>query len=330
MNKVLDIQSLTISFSTIEGRITAVRGVDLTVNKGEAVGIVGESGSGKSVTAHAIMRLLKEPAARIDEGKILFNNLDLRLVSEKEMQDIRGKDISIIFQDALNCLNPTMKIGKQIEEVFIKHGQLTADEASNRSLELLKNVGINMPDKRLEQYPHELSGGMRQRVIIAMAVACNPQLLLADEPTTSVDPTNQAQIIEIIKELQRKNGTSVLLITHNFGIISMLCSRIAVMYAGKIVEAGSAEDIFYNPSHPYTDGLLKSVPRITRNSRQDLSVIPGQPPNLAEIPSGCSFWPRCKQAMRICVLEEPPAAEISNGHSARCWVHHKTKGGLAG
>lgn len=326
MDRVLVIQGLKVGFSSFDGQFTAVRGVNLTVNRGETVAIVGESGSGKSVTAHAVMRLLKEPSARITEGKILFNNRDLSLATQKEMQEIRGREISIIFQDAINCLNPTLKIGRQIEEVFIKHKKLSVSEARRQSADLLDSVGITLPHKRLEQYPHELSGGMRQRVMIAIAVACNPQLLIADEPTTSVDVTSQAQIIEIMKDLQNKNGTAVLLITHNFGIISGFCNRIAVMYAGQLVETGLAGDIFYNPAHPYTDGLLKSVPRIAGADEQGLTLIPGHPPNSTELPSGCSFWPRCGQAMKICVQQEPPVVEISKDHSVRCWLHFKQRG----
>ena len=322
MDKILEISDLKVNFSTYAGVVQAVRGVNLYLEKGEAVAIVGESGCGKSVTAQSIMRLIPEPPGKIVAGRLLFNGRDLLKLSEKEMEKVRGREIGMIFQDPMTSLNPTMTTGRQIAEVLVKHQSLSGKTINKRCIELLKLVGIPNPEKRADQYPHEFSGGMRQRAMIAMALACNPQLLIADEPTTSLDVTIQAQIMELMKELQFKLSTSIILITHDLGIVAGLCSRILVMYAGKIVEEGTADALFHNPSHPYTRGLLKSFPRLDSVKKEELTPIAGRPPDLLAPPRGCAFWPRCDRAMQICAREEPPSMEISTGHRANCWMHY--------
>ena len=323
MNKILQIEGLKVDFATFAGVVKAVRGVDLFLTKGEAVAIVGESGCGKSVTAQAVMRLIPDPPGKITAGKILFNGKDVVKATEKEMEKIRGKEIGMIFQDPMTSLNPTMRIGQQIGEGLFKHQNLTGTAKKNRCLELLDLVGMPQPEKRLSQYPHEFSGGMRQRAMIAIALACNPQLLIADEPTTALDVTIQAQIIELMKGLQDKLQTSIILITHDLGIVAGLCSRVLVMYAGQIVEEGPLDEIFYNPAHVYTIGLLKSVPRLDIGHKEPLVPIIGRPPDLLSPPQGCAFWPRCEKAMKICALEEPPVIEIKDGHRAKCWQNYK-------
>lgn len=322
MQKLLEVQDLHVSFHVRGGEVQAVRGIGFNVQPGEAVAIVGESGCGKSVTAQAIMRLLPQPPAHIHQGKILFQGKDLLRLKEREMQSIRGKDIGMVFQDPMTSLNPTMTIGRQIAEVLITHQRMTAQEAKRRAIEMLEMVGIPHPGSRFSQYPHEFSGGMRQRAMIAMALACRPSLLIADEPTTALDVTIQAQILRVLKSLQSELGTSIILITHDLGIVADLCDRVIVMYAGKIVETGTKREIFKQPQHPYTQGLLRSLPRIDQNKNEPLIPIYGTPPDLAKPPKGCPFWARCNDTMHICQQQQPEATAISGTHSASCWLLH--------
>ena len=322
MEKILEVRDLHVSFHTYAGEVQAVRGINFHVFRGEAIAIVGESGCGKSVSAQSIMQLLPVPPAIIKQGSILFNGADLVKKSEKEMQRIRGKKIGMIFQDPMTSLNPTAKIGKQISEGLIKHLKLTKTQAMKRAEEMLELVSMTEPHKRVNQYPHELSGGMRQRAMIAIALACQPELLIADEPTTALDVTIQAQILELMKDLQSKLDTSIILITHDLGVVAKMCSRIVVMYAGKIVEVGTLDDIFYNTQHPYTKGLLNSVPRLNMSKDEPLQPIIGTPPDLFNPPSGCPFFPRCKYAMKVCREHDPGLQETGNNHSSACWLHH--------
>lgn len=321
MKPLLDIQELAVSFATHAGEVKAVNSVSFQVFPGEAVGIVGESGCGKSVTAQAILRLLLTPPAVYKQGRILFNDTDLLHLPENEMEKIRGNEISMIFQDPMTSLNPVLTIGRQLTEALEYHRQLSPDEAKAEAVELLTLVGIPSPEARLTSYPHQFSGGMRQRVMIAMALACNPKLLIADEPTTALDVTIQAQILELLKKLQAKLGMAVIFISHDLGAIAALCSRVLVMYAGKIVEAGTAKDIFHNPQHPYTKGLLASVPRLDA-AKQKLTIIKGQPPDLLKPPSGCAFHPRCPYAMQVCPEALPAATQLTPAHSVTCWLQH--------
>jgi oligopeptide transport system ATP-binding protein len=322
METILEVKDLHISFHTYAGEVKAVRGVNFEVKKGESVAIVGESGCGKSVTAQSIMQLLPKPAAHYKEGSILFNGQDLLTKTEKEMQRIRGNEIGMIFQDPMTSLNPTMKVGKQIAENLIKHQHLSKAQAKERAIEMLRLVGIPQPDKRADQYPHEFSGGMRQRGMIAVALACQPKLLIADEPTTALDVTIQAQILNLMKELQRKTGTSIIMITHDLGVVAEMCDRVVVMYAGQVIESGTVDDIFYRPQHPYTRGLLKSVPRLDMDRSVPLHPILGTPPDLLNPPKGCPFFARCESAMKICESYDPSLEQIDKGHYAACWLHH--------
>ncbi len=298
MEKVLEVKDLHISFDVYGGEVQAVRGVSFDLYKGETLAIVGESGSGKSVTSKALMRLLPMPPARIKQGQILLEGRDLTKLSEKEMQRVRGAEISMIFQDPMTALNPTMTIGKQITEVLLKHQQMSKAEAKARAIELLDLVGIKEPALRFKQYPHQLSGGMRQRIVIAIALACNPKVLIADEPTTALDVTIQAQILELIKDIQKKTGTSIIFITHDLGVVANVADRVAVMYAGKIVEKGTVDEIFYNPKHPYTWGLLASMPSLEHGD-EELYSIPGTPPDLLNPPKGDAFAPRNAYALKL-------------------------------
>ncbi|UNK19447.1 ABC transporter ATP-binding protein [Paenibacillus sp. N3/727] len=322
MQRLLEVQDLRVSFHVRGGEVQAVRGIGFHVQPGEAVAIVGESGCGKSVTAQAIMRLLPHPPARIHQGEIRFQGKDLLRMKEWEMQSIRGKDIGMIFQDPMTSLNPTMTIGRQITEVLTKHQHMTAQKAKRRAIEMLEMVGIPHPASRFSQYPHEFSGGMRQRAMIAIALACRPALLIADEPTTALDVTIQAQILSVLKHLQREFGTSIILITHDLGIVADLCDRVIVMYAGQIVESGTKREIFKQPQHPYTRGLLRSLPRIDQSKDEPLVPIYGTPPDLAKPPTGCPFWARCNDAMRVCQQRQPESTSISGTHSASCWLLH--------
>ncbi|TLS37810.1 ABC transporter ATP-binding protein [Pseudalkalibacillus caeni] len=322
MEKILEVKDLHVSFDTFGGEVKAVRGVNLHLEKGETLAIVGESGSGKSVTSKAIMGLIPNPPGRIKEGEILFGGKDLAKMSEKELQSIRGSEISMIFQDPMTSLNPTMTVGKQIMEGLIKHQRLSKTEAKSRAIELLKLVGIPNPDTRVSQYPHQFSGGMRQRVVIAIALACNPRILIADEPTTALDVTIQAQILELLRDLQEKMGTSIIFITHDLGVVANIADRVAVMYAGKIVETGTVDEIFYNPQHPYTWGLLGSMPSLD-TSEEELIAIPGSPPDLTDPPKGDAFAPRNPYAMKIDTELEPPLFKISDTHYAATWLLHE-------
>ncbi len=320
MKRLLTIEGLRTTFQTYAGEVQAVRGVDLTVYEGEVLAVVGESGSGKSVTMMSALRLLPRNA-RIT-GKAIFDGVDLLGLSDREMRRIRGREIGMVFQDPMTGLNPTLTIGQQLTEGLKLHLQMSPADANERAVELLRMVGVPEPERRLKQYPHEFSGGMRQRVMIAIALACNPRLIIADEPTTALDVTIQAQILELMRRLQREHSTSVIMITHNLGVVAGMADRVAVMYGGQVVEVGPVDQIFHDPRHPYTWALLRSVPRMDM-PRQKLLAIPGSPPNLLNPPSGCAFHPRCPYAMRVCA-EETPALEAlgAEGRTVRCWLNH--------
>ena len=316
---LVEVKNLEGSFFTYAGEVKAVRGISYNFKPGEVMGIVGESGSGKSVSSYGLMGIIPEPG-KVIGGQILFEGRDVTAMSEKELLKIRGKDISMIFQDPMTSLNPLFTIGNQIEESLRKHTSLDKDQRQKRMVELLTLVGINQPEKRLKQYPHEFSGGMRQRVMIAMALACNPKLLIADEPTTALDVTIQAQILELLKELKDKIHMGIVFITHDLGVVSDICDSISVMYAGTIVESGSSDQIFYEPRHPYTWGLLASVPKIDTDEHQRLIPIEGNPVDLINPPKGCPFAPRCKHCMKICIDQAPPQCQVGEGHMAACWL----------
>lgn len=320
--KLLEIKDEKLSFFTPAGEVKALNGVSFSMNEGEVLGIVGESGSGKSVTAYSIMGLTAYPGKLIG-GMIYFNGHQIEKMSEKEMRKIRGNEVSIIFQDPMTSLNPVYTIGNQITEVIRLHTGKSKKEAYDRAKELLELVGINEPTKRLKQYPHELSGGMRQRVMIAIALACEPKLLIADEPTTALDVTIQAQILELMQELRQKLGMSIIMITHDLGVVASMCERIAVMYAGHIVEYGTADEIFYEPKHEYTKGLINSIPKLSAQEIERLVPIEGQPVDLLNPPAGCPFAPRCANCMKICLREMPPKTELSDTHYSHCWLLQK-------
>ena len=303
---ILSVQNLHTSFHTDKGEVKAVNGVTFNLEKGKILGIVGESGSGKSVTAYSIMRIL-EKNGRITEGKILYKGQDIAAFSEKQMREFRGKCCSIIFQDPMTSLNPVFTVGNQLKEAIELHTDRKGKEAEARAIEMLTLVGVNEPEKRVKQYPYELSGGMRQRVMIAMALACEPDILIADEPTTALDVTIQAQILELMQSLQKKLGMAIIMVTHDLGVIADMCDEIIVMYGGRVCERGTAEDIFYRPHHEYTKGLLRSIPNVDRIGEK-LIPIPGTPINLLNMPKGCAFCPRCEEAMKICIEEQPPDA----------------------
>jgi oligopeptide transport system ATP-binding protein len=320
---ILEVQDLQVSFRMYAGEVQAVRGVSFTLNKGEVLAIVGESGCGKSVTAQSIMRLVPTPPSYIKGGHVIFDGLhDITALSEKQMEKIRGAEMGMIFQDPMTSLNPTMTVGAQITEGLRKHQNMSKSAARLRAIEILELVGMSNPSERIQQYPHELSGGMRQRVMIAIALACNPKLLIADEPTTALDVTIQAQIIDLLRQIQLQTGTSIILITHDLGVVAEMAQRVVVMYAGKIVEQGNLDDIFYNPKHPYTWGLLRSVPRLDSDGEQELVPIPGTPPDLFAPPTGCAFAARCPYAMQICKEQDAEHIHISDSHSAACWLLH--------
>lgn len=322
MDRILDVKNLRTSFKTHIGNVQSVRGISLHLDKGEALGIVGESGCGKSVTMMSIMRLLADNAV-INADEITFDGKDITNPKEKAMQEIRGNDMAMIFQDPMTSLNPLFTVGEQLTEHLIKHKNISRKEADKQAVKMLDLVGIPSPEKRLSQYPHEFSGGMRQRVMIAMSLICEPKLIIADEPTTALDVTIQAQILDLMKDLKEKVNSSIILITHDLGVVADLCTRINVMYGGIIVEEGSDEDIFYNPKHPYTWGLLNSVPNPKSTKREKLTPIEGQPPDLLKPPAGCPFAARCKYTMKVCLENEPPLFEVSEGHRAACWLLHK-------
>ncbi|WP_138416436.1 ABC transporter ATP-binding protein [Aquibacillus sediminis] len=324
MEKILEVKNLRVSFDTYSGEVQAVRGVEFDLNKGETLAIVGESGSGKSVTTKALMRLLPEPHGYIKDGQILFEGDDLAKKTPKQMQKIRGKDMSMIFQDPMTSLNPTMKVGAQIMEGLIKHQKMGKTQAKKRAIELLELVQIPNPHERINQYPHQFSGGMRQRVVIAIALACNPKVLIADEPTTALDVTIQAEILDLMKDIQKKTDTSIIFITHDLGVVANIADRVAVMYAGKIVEVGTVDDVFYNPKHPYTWGLLGSMPTLD-SEEEELFAIPGTPPDLLHPPKGDAFAPRNKFALEIDFHEQPPMYPVpgSETHFAATWLLHE-------
>ena len=323
MAKVLDIKDLYVSFDTYAGEVQAVRGVSYSVDEGQVLAVVGESGCGKSVTAQTIMKLNPMPPARIKYGTLTLGDIDIINTPEEDMQKIRGKEVSMIFQDPMTCLNPTMPVGKQIVEAIVHHQHLSKEEAQKKAIEMLKLVQIPNAEERANQYPHQFSGGMRQRAMIAMALSCNPKLLIADEPTTALDVTIQAQIIDLLDDIRKKTGTAIVLITHDLGVVASLADKIAVMYAGKVVETGTANDIFYNPSHPYTSALLNSLPKHDTNKSDKLSSIPGTPPDLLDPPKGCAFASRCEKCMKICQKKQPPIFKLNDGHEASCWLLHK-------
>lgn len=331
MKKLLEVKNLRVSFHSYSGEVEAVRGVSFHVNEGESVAIVGESGCGKSVTARTVMGLTQCPPGEIKEGsEIIFDGRDITKFSEKEWQRYRGGDCAIIFQDALAALNPTLTVGHQIEEKLKLHGIKDKKEAYSETVRLLTAVGIPNPEKRYKAYPHEFSGGMRQRIMIAIAIACNPGLLIADEPTTALDVTIQADIIDLIKELVKEHNTAVIMITHDLGVVADMAERIIVMYAGKVVEEGISEDIFYKTKHPYTRALLNSVPRLDLDEEKELEFIEGAPPDMTDPPKGCAFAGRCPYCMEICTKEEPPCYEFNEGHTAHCWKYHEYAEGLFG
>ncbi len=324
--KLVDVQDEYLSFFTPAGEVKALNGVNLSLNEGEVVGIVGESGSGKSVTAYSLMGLTAHPGKLVG-GSLYFNGHQVDQMTEKEMRLMRGSEVAIIFQDPMTSLNPVYTIGNQIEEVILLHTDKSKDEAKERARELLELVGINEPEKRLKQYPHELSGGMRQRVMIAIALACEPKLLIADEPTTALDVTIQAQILELMMDLREKLGMAIMLITHDLGVVASMCERIAVMYAGHIVEYGTTDDIFYRPKHEYTKGLLKSIPRLDASEHERLVPIEGTPVDMLNPPAGCPFAPRCNSCMKICLREMPPKTEFDDVHYAHCWMNQREEMG---
>jgi oligopeptide/dipeptide ABC transporter ATP-binding protein len=317
--RLLSVNDLKTYFHTTEGPIQAVDGVSFHIDRGETVGMVGESGCGKSVTSLSILRLIPTPPGRIESGEVLYEGEDLLKKSEEEIRDIRGNKISMIFQEVMNSLNPVLKIGRQISEAIEIHQHLNRREATEKAIEILGMVGIALPHKRINEFPHLLSGGMRQRVMIAMAMVCNPELLIADEPTTSLDVTIQAQVLELMKELKRMLKTAILLISHDLGLIAEMAERVMVMYAGKIVEEAAVEDLFLDPRHPYTKALLDSIPRVERK-RGQLHIIKGTVPRPTEFPSGCRFHPRCDLARDICAEQEPPQTSLGDGRRVSCWL----------
>ncbi|HBC07047.1 MAG TPA: peptide ABC transporter ATP-binding protein [Rhodospirillaceae bacterium] len=319
MGALLEIDNLQTHFFTSGGTVKAVDGVSYDVNAGETVAVVGESGSGKSVTALSILRLIPKPPGEIVGGEIRFQGKNLAFCTEDEIREIRGRDISMIFQEPMTSLNPVLSIGLQLTEPMIAHLKMSEAEAKERAVKLLELVGINEPRRRIEQYPHHLSGGMRQRVMIAMSLACEPKLIIADEPTTALDVTIQAQILELMKNLTREMNVAMIIITHNLGVVARYADRVNVMYAGRIVETGNASDIYHRPRHPYTLALLKSVPRMDRPRQAKLDPVDGQPPDLTRLDGGCSFRPRCKFAIDKCKESYPPLEEMGDQHYSACF-----------
>ncbi len=316
--KLLSVRNLKTSFFTHVGEVKAVRGISFDVNEGEVLGIVGESGSGKSVTSLSIMGLLQYPG-RVVDGEILLNGEDILTYSKNQMRRVRGKEIAMIFQDPMTSLNPVYTIGNQVMEMILEHEKMTKREARARAIEMLKLVGIPAAEKRIDSYPHEFSGGMRQRVMIALALSCNPKLLIADEPTTALDVTIQAQILNLIKKLNRQFGMTTMLITHDLGVVATVCDKVAVMYGGLIMEYGTADEIFYHPRHPYTMGLLGSIPHVDGGEKRRLIPIDGTPPDLINPPKGCPFSTRCKYCMNVCTREQPPYF-AEDKHRTMCWM----------
>jgi len=318
LERILEVNDLHVRFTTYGGTVQAVRGVDFYLNKGETLAIVGESGCGKSVTVNAVMGLIPKPPGKITNGSIRFKGKELTKLKEKKMREIRGVDISMIFQDPMTALNPTLTIGTQLTEGLKQHQNLSEKEARKRALDMMDLVGIPNPEERLTQYPHQFSGGMRQRIVIAIALICEPELLIADEPTTALDVTIQAQILELFEKIQEVTGVSIILITHDLGVVAKIADRVAVMYAGKIIETGTKREVFYEPEHPYTKGLLHSVPRLDK--KEKLEPIEGTPPDLFSPPAGCPFTARCPFAMEVCNKIYPHAAALSDSHTVDCWL----------
>lgn len=322
--RLLEVKDLKVSFYTPAGEVKAVDGISYELSEHEVMGIVGESGSGKSVEAYSIIGLLQDPG-KVIGGSIRFEGEDILAFDKEQMRQFRGNKVSMIFQNPMTCLNPVYTIGNQLMEALTCHNKdVSRKEAWERSVEMLKLVGINNAEKRMDQYPHEFSGGMRQRAMIAMALICSPKLLIADEPTTALDVTIQAQILELMIEIQKKTGMAIVFITHNLGVVAEICDRVSVMYAGHIVEQGDVNDIFYHPAHPYTRGLLRSMPRVDELEHERLIPIGGTPVDLLDPPVGCAFGPRCENCMKICLRQKPPTLTVGeNGHTSACWLHVK-------
>lgn len=321
-NNILEINGLSVSFETFFGEVEAVRDVSFNVERGKTLAIVGESGCGKSVTASSIMQLLPQPPALYKNGEIFFNGEDLLKKTEEEMTEIRGNKISMVFQDPMTSLNPTMKVGQQIIEGVKRHRSISKEEGKKLAIDMLRKVSVPNPEKRVNQYPHQFSGGMRQRVMIAIAMASRPQLLIADEPTTALDVTVQAQILKLMKKLKEDMEASIIMITHDLGVVADMADDVIVMYAGQIIERGSVDEIFYSPKHPYTIQLLQAVPQLTMDKQETLHAIEGTPPDLYKPPKGCGFYDRCSQAMVICEDHMPEFYDHGNGHACRCWKYH--------
>lgn len=321
--KLLEVRDLRVSFFTPAGEVKAVSSISYELEKGEVMGIVGESGSGKSVEAYSIMGLLQSPG-KVIGGSIHFEGEDVLAFDEKQMTDFRGNKVAMIFQNPMTCLNPVYTIGNQLVEALQAHNKdVSEEDAKKRAMEMLAFVGINNVEKRMNQYPHEFSGGMRQRVMIAMGLICSPKLLIADEPTTALDVTIQAQILELMKSIQQKTGMGIIFITHNLGVVAEICDKVSVMYAGRIVEQGPVDDIFYRPAHPYTLGLLRSMPRVDADSYERLVPIEGTPVDMLNPPDGCPFAPRCESCMQICLKKMPPYVEVGEKHRSACWLRVK-------
>jgi oligopeptide transport system ATP-binding protein len=322
---LLNVKDLAVTFKTDDGIVRAVNGLSFSLNAGETLGIVGESGSGKSVTALSIMRLIAMPPGRIEGGSIEFSGQDLLRVGEAQMRQIRGNKISMIFQDPMTSLNPVLTVGDQVAETIMLHQHRNRKDGLARALEMFKIVRIPEAERRINNYPHQFSGGMRQRVMIAMALACDPQLLIADEPTTALDVTIQAQILDLMRDLQKRLNSAIIMITHDLGVVAEICERVLVMYAGNMVEYGTVDQIFRDPKHPYTWGLLQSLPRLDETGRKRLVPIDGQPPNLLRLPAGCSFAARCRYALPECATDPPPFVDFGDGHIARCVLYKEDK-----
>ena len=317
------VRNLKVSFSTPEKELIAVRGISYQLNQGETLALVGESGCGKTVSALSILRLIEEPPGKIISGEILFDDKDLLKLTKKELQDHRGKDIAMVFQNPMTSMNPVLTIGEQIIETLLRHTSLSRKEAKEKSLKLLEQVEISSPKEKLDQYPHQLSGGMRQRAMIAMALSCSPRILIADEPTTALDVLIQAQILDLLKKIKKETRMSILLITHDLGVVAEIAKRVMVMYAGEIVETGPVRDLFRSPLHPYTIGLMKSIPELksTKKINSKLNEIPGAVPSLSQIPSGCPFHPRCPSVENRCKTEKPKLKQIADDYFVSCWLH---------
>ena len=324
---ILQVKDLRTYFYTDAGVVKAVDGLTFDLHKGETLGLVGESGSGKSVTNLSIINLIQTPPGKIEGGEVLFNGEDLLKMSDARLREIRGDRIAMIFQDPMSSLNPYLRISTQMIETICLHQGLNKKAAKEKAIEMLKLTGIPAAEKRIDGYPHQFSGGMRQRVMIAMGLSCNPDILIADEPTSALDVTIQAQILDLMQDLTHRLGTAVILITHSLGVVAGVCDTIVVMYAGRIVERGTTEDIFYDTKHPYTQGLIKSVPRLDRDDESRLFSIEGQPPNVVDLPDCCPFYPRCHKALPVCKNRYPPVVQFSGTHHAACWLYAQKDGG---